>query len=130
MRTRGRWTVLLMAVVGLAGGVALGLWYGWQVDPVEYTDTDIAHLHPAYKDDFVLMVAEAYALDGDLGIARARLAMLGLADPAAAVADRAERAIAQEMPSGYVRALVRLAVAMGARRDSFQPFLTPADGSR
>ncbi len=124
---KGGWTILLMAVVGLTGGVILGLWYGWEVEPVEYTDTDIAHLHPAYKNDFVLMTAEAYALDGDLDIARARLAMLGLPNPAEAVADQAEQAIARGAPSDHTRALVQLAVAMGARRDPFQPFLTPAD---
>ena len=76
------WLTILLAIVGLAGGVGLGLWYGWEIDPVEWTDTGIAHLHPAYQEEYILMVSEAYALDGDLGIARARIALLELPDPA------------------------------------------------
>ena len=41
MSGKRTWLTILLAVVGLAGGVGLGLWYGWIVDPVEWTDTDI-----------------------------------------------------------------------------------------
>jgi hypothetical protein len=117
----------LLAIVGLLGGVGLGLWYGWEIDPVEYTDTDIAHLHPVYKDEFILMVSKAYALDGDLATARARVALLALPDPANAVADLAERAIAQDAPPPQIRTLAQLANAMGAPRESFQPYLIADD---
>jgi hypothetical protein len=121
------WIKILLAIVGLAGGAALGLWYGWMVAPVEWTDTDLAHLHPFYKDEFVLMVSKAYALDGDLDTARARMALLDLPDPAAAVADLAERYIAQSAPTPQIRALAQLADAMGAGREAFQPYLHAED---
>ena len=121
------WAKILVAIVGLAGGAALGLWYGWIVSPVEWTDTDLAHLHPFYKDEFVLMVSEAYALDGDLDTARARMALLDLPDPAAAVADLAERYIAQSAPALQIRALAQLADAMGAGREAFHPYLYAED---
>ena len=121
------WTVLLLAIVGLLLGTGLGLWVGWGIAPVEYTDTDISYLHPNYRDDFLLMVSETYALDGDLGTARARIALLSLPDPAQAVADRAEKAIAQDAAPSYIRALVRLSIAMGAQRESFRPYLPSLD---
>ena len=123
MPKKRRWVPLLLAFIGLVGGTSLGLWYGWMVDPVEYTDTDIAYLHPLYKEDLILMVSKAYALDGDLDTARARLALLALPAPAESVADLAERQIALGAPPPQVRVLAELADALGARRDTFAPYL-------
>jgi len=119
---------ILLAAVGLAIGTGLGLWYGWIVDPVEYVDTDIAYLHPAYRDQVVLMIAESFAADGDLSTARARLAMLALPDPASAVADLAEEAIGAR-PQAQVEALVRLAFALGVQRAPFAPYLSAPSGA-
>lgn len=121
MRGQRGWYVLL-ALAGLIGGTGLALWYGWVINPVTYTDTDIAYLHPAYKREFLLMVGEAYALDGDLDTARARLALLALPDPANAVADLAEEAINQNAPLSHIRALARLAAALGVQRDTLTPY--------
>ena len=127
MRDRRTWPLIVVALVSLLGGIGLGLWYGWVVDPVEYKDTDIAYLAGIYRDEYILMVSEAYALDGNLGAARARMALLSLPDPANAVADTAEAAMARGVPRMDVQALARLATAMGAQRDSFRPYLVPAD---
>jgi hypothetical protein len=117
---------ILLTCIGLAAGIGLGLLYSWEIAPVEYTDTDIRFLHPAYKADFILMISKAYALDKDLDTARARMALLGLDNPASAVADLAEQEIAQDAPPPQIRVLAQLASDMGADRDSFQPYL-PSD---
>ena len=117
------WTIVL-TLVGIAAGVGLGLWYGWEIDPVEYTDTDIAYLHPIYRDEYVRLVSSAYALDGDLDTARARIALLALPAPANAIADLAEQAISQAKPPPQIRVLAQLASAMGAPRASFGPYLS------
>ena len=127
MAGKRRWLTILLVIVGLAGGTGLGLWYGWMVDPVEWTDTDMAHLHPFYKDEFILMVSNAYALDADLDLARARIALLDLPDPANAVADLTERHIGQGSPPPQIRALAQLASAMGAEREAFRPYLHAED---
>ena len=127
MSGRRGWITILLAIVGLAGGTALGLWYGWMVDPVEWIDTDIAHLHPFYRDEFILMVGKAYALDGDLGVARARMALLALPDPANTVADLAEQHIAKGSPAQQIRVLAQLASAMGADRETLYPYLHVED---
>jgi hypothetical protein len=125
-REAGAW----LAIIGLLCGIGLGLWYGWMVDPVEYTDTDIAYLQPVYRDDLLVMIGEAYALDGNLDVARARLALLSLPDPANAVADVAERAIAENKPLAEVRALVQLATRLGVERDAFRPFQPEPGGAQ
>jgi hypothetical protein len=127
MRGRRRWQIILLAVIGLVGGTGLGLWIGWDLAPVEYVDTDIAYLHPVYQEDYLLMVSEAYALDGDLGAARARVALLSLPDPANAVADAGERAVARNAPEAHIRALARLAAALGVQREVLRPYTFPPE---
>ena len=73
-----RWTKFLIAVLL---GAAAGLFYGWVVNPVEYVDIAPESLRFDYKTDYVLMVAEAYHVDNDLGLAVRRLAMLGSSAP-------------------------------------------------
>jgi hypothetical protein len=103
--------------------MGLGLWYGWVIDPVEYRDTDVSHLAAVYRAEYILMVSQAYALDGDLSAARARLALLASPDPALTVADVAEAAIAQGASELDIRSLARLAKALGAERDSLAPYV-------
>ena len=121
------WAIVL-ALVGIAAGVGLGLWYGWEIDPVEYTDTDIAYLHPIYRDEYMRLVSSAYALDGDLNTARARLVLLDVPDPAVAVADLAERAIADGVSAPDIALLARLAVDLGADRAALEPYVAQGEG--
>jgi hypothetical protein len=62
-------------------GAAAGLYYAWVIDPVEYVDTSPDLLLVDYRVDYVLMVAEAYTLEGDLNLAIQRLAVLGSEPP-------------------------------------------------
>jgi hypothetical protein len=79
-----RWTKFLIAVIL---GAAAGLFYGWVVNPVEYVDIAPQSLRADYKTDYVLMVAEAYQVDHDLGLSVRRLARLGTSAPKDIVAD-------------------------------------------
>jgi hypothetical protein len=121
MSEKRTWLVAAAAAVGLLIGTGLGLWYGWEIDPVAYVDTDMAHLHPYYRDEFILMVSSGYALDGDLEAARAKIALLALPDAAAAVADLAERSAATGAPAARVRALTDLASALAAPTTAGSP---------
>lgn len=73
-----RWVTFFIAIVI---GLALGLAYGWLINPVEYVDTSPDTLRIDYKTDFVLMVAEAYHNDMNLALAVHRLAQLGNSPP-------------------------------------------------
>ena len=79
-----RWSKFLIA---LFLGSASGLFYGWVVNPVEYVDISPVSLRVDYKTDYVLMVAEAYQADHDMGLAVRRLARLGSAAPKDIVAN-------------------------------------------
>jgi hypothetical protein len=75
-----RW--LLASFFG-AIGIALGLVYGWIVDPVRFVDTTPASLRSDFRADFVLMTAESFHQRQDSQVARRELAVLGGDSPAA-----------------------------------------------
>ncbi len=107
---RGPWYL----VTGLILGVALGLAYAWLVAPVAYTDTPPLSLRADYKDQYRVLIALAYASNGDLGRARARLALLSEAEPGPVIANQAARAAAENRPTSEVQALALLAEALGS----------------
>lgn len=72
---------LLWIGLGLAVGVSLGLYLGWVAWPTEFVDADPSILREDYRRDYTLMVAHAYALDGDLAAAQRRLYSLGGEEP-------------------------------------------------
>ena len=74
---------ILMIVIGLAGGLT----YAWMIDPVQYENTSPDRLHPSYKADYVLMVAEIYQQDQDVNEAARQLAFLGRGEPATIAAE-------------------------------------------
>jgi len=108
-------------LVALAVGVAAGLYVGWVVSPVEYTDTAPASLAQSHQDDYVLMIATRYAGDGNLATARAGLQSLGFTETG--VADVTSRFIAAQRPESDIRRLVALAAGLGALIPEMQPYL-------
>ena len=89
-----RWTKFLLVI---ALGIAAGMVYGWFVNPVEYVDIAPESLREDYKTDYVLMTAEAYQVNQDLGTAVRRLALLGDTPPA----DMVAAAITYGLEHGY-----------------------------
>ena len=105
-------------IIALLAGTVVGLLFGglvgWVIWPVQYTDTDLVDLRPEHKDDYVIMVGAAYALDGNLEKAEARLAKLEVDDVAQVVADLANRYIIIGASLVDIRSLVQLADALGS----------------
>lgn len=77
-RRKNRWIFFFLVILL---GVAVGVGYGWIINPVNYTDTGPETLSSDYQADYVLMVAELYHSDGDPVIAIARLKYLGDTPP-------------------------------------------------
>ena len=69
-----RWILFLFAILL---GIGIGLLYGWIFQPIQYTDTTFDTLRADYQTDYVLMTAEAYALEHSTPTAIRRLAELG-----------------------------------------------------
>jgi hypothetical protein len=108
-RSASRW---LEPLLGLLLGLALGLWVAWGFAPRAQVDPSPAALRSDYKDEYRLLIASAYAATGDLGRARVRLALLADPDPAAALLEQSERALAAGASQQTVFLLSLLAEAV------------------
>lgn len=104
-------------------GFAIGLLYGWVIDPVEYVDTFPETLREDYKADYVLMVAEAYQVERDIDAAVERLAFLGFVPPN----DLVEEAMYFAVQSGYSPQDLGLLRNLG---DALLRELRPAEGDQ
>lgn len=78
-------------------GIALGVLYGWFINPVDFVDTTPNTLRADYQADYVLMVAEIYSADRDAEAAVIRLTFLGDPSPV----DSVENAMIFAVDAGY-----------------------------
>lgn len=116
--------MLLSLLLGLSAGVGLGLLVSWALWPVEYTDVGPDSLYPAHREEYILLIAQSYAYERDLGAAQARLAALG--DPVAVSGESAalaERYVQQEAGSPYTEAMAQLALDLGHNRTVLVAYL-------
>ena len=98
-------------VIAIVIGLALGLVYGWFINPPAPRNTSLESLRGDYQADYVLMVAERYAVDQDGLSAAASLRQIAPTNPADAV--RQARILGQQL--GYSeRELQDLAVLESA----------------
>lgn len=111
-----RWVRFIFAILV---GIALGLLYGWLINPVEYVDTTPDTLRIDYQSDYVLMVAEIYSVEGDIARAVRRLALLGN-DPPHEIAHRALLFAERE---GYIDSDIELISTLYTDLQTWNPAL-------
>jgi hypothetical protein len=105
---RGPWYLITAIILG----VSAGLFYSWVVSSVEYIDTAPASLRTDHKDSYRALVAAAFAANGDLPRARARLALLGDEDVQGQVALQAQQYLETDASSVEGQSLILLAQAL------------------
>jgi hypothetical protein len=104
-----RWIpILIAALVGLA----LGLFYGWKINPVQYTDTTPDVLRADFRTDYVLMVGEAFRAEQDPALAAERLAVLGSEPPAQIAGEAYDYARQSGYQADDLAAIQELSVAL------------------
>ncbi|NJN54750.1 MAG: hypothetical protein HC804_08355 [Anaerolineae bacterium] len=119
-----RLRIPLILIIGLAVGLGLGLYIGWEVAPTEYVNANPAYLAETYQQEYVRMVATAYAVDGDLAAAQMRLVSLGENGGALLTAVMLDT-ILQQQNETEIRQLVNLAAAVGITSPAMEPYLPP-----
>ena len=67
---------ILPLLFGLILGLAAGLFYGWVIQPAEISEISPRSLRQDHRAEFILAIAEVYAMDGVLQSARQRIALL------------------------------------------------------
>lgn len=91
----------------------MSLFYTWVLDPPALTLAPPSSLNPHDKEIYMVLVSAAYMVDGDLERAERRLAALRDAHIGDTLVSLAERYIAEDHDVREVRALARLADALG-----------------
>ncbi|MBI3286615.1 MAG: hypothetical protein HYZ68_01065 [Chloroflexi bacterium] len=76
-------------LIGMVAGTAIGLSTAWLIFPSPLANAKWAQLREEHKRDLVAMIAAAYAVDGNLTVAQARLFRLGLSDLRATLSEQA-----------------------------------------
>jgi hypothetical protein len=99
-------------LIGIVLGIATGLIYGWIISPVEYVNTAPNSLRADYRTDYVLMVAQAYSAEADLGNAQKRLAALGPEAPGDMVVQAIQYAVEHNFSQADIEVLRQLALAL------------------
>ncbi len=72
---------LLGFSLAILAGLLLGLVYGWFINPPGARNTTLDSLRSDYQADYVLMVAERYAVDRDAAAALVFLEKIAPRDP-------------------------------------------------
>lgn len=116
-----RW--IIQITIGLALGLALGVAIGWWWWPVEYINTAPAMLRRDYYDDYIVMVATTYEVEGDLERAHERLMLLDPQAPTAPLIELAERLVAVGGNRADITRLARLAWAFRVITPRLVPYL-------
>jgi hypothetical protein len=113
---------LISLVAALVIGVLLGLYLGWVQFPVQYVDSPARDLAQRYKDEYAVMIAIAYAQDGDLEGALDRLRLLAVENVPAYVQEVTERYITNSRDLNEIRNLVVLVEGVGRLTPIMEPY--------
>ena len=108
---QNRW---LFIILSLIAGIALGLTYGWVLDPVDYFDLTPDTLRTDYKADYVLMIAEAYRSNADPALAARQLAVFGSGSPSSIASEALDYARANKFDDSDLAIMQDLVTAMQA----------------
>jgi hypothetical protein len=119
--------LVLSVLLGVVVGAIIGLLIGWEIAPVQYTDTRMVNLSRRYKDDYTVMVAAAFQVDGDINEAIRRLQPLGVPNIPLYVRDVTERYISESGTGNEadIRNLVVLSRQLGYFTPPMQAFTLP-----
>ncbi|MCA9969878.1 MAG: hypothetical protein KC425_06670, partial [Anaerolineales bacterium] len=125
-----RFSAASLLLFGLLLGLAGSLTYAWLIDPVVLVDASPARLGPDDRAEYIFLVSQSYAANGDREQALRRLQALN--DPALPQTVDALLAayLRQEKPPQVIENLAALAQMLGAEGAAVSLFApTPLPGS-
>lgn len=128
-QSRTKLLAVILIVLSLVVGVQVGVLFSRNIGPVRLGGAHIADLDAAGKADYTLLVAEAYAWDGDMERARTQLELLEVPNYAQWVANLTEQYIADGRDESDIVVLATLSHDLGVASPqviAYLPTSTPA----
>lgn len=116
---------LIAIILGVVLGLAAGVFYSRSVNPATVSGTTFPSLRAEDKTELMRLIVAAYAVDGDVERARARVLSLGESDAAQAVTALAQRTAAEGGDPAVVQAMAALATALGGIAGPVTPIAQP-----
>ena len=117
-------------LIGLVAGLALALYYAWVLNPVVYTNANPSRLSDSYQREYLFLVSQSYAADGDWAKAEWRLAQLSDPNLAQSVSDLLDAEVKAQNNPELIRNLATMARQLGVQGQAvaiFAPTLPPSD---
>ena len=102
------WDILFALLVG----IGIGLGYAWIISPLRVFNAQPSALRSDFKDKYRSLIAAAYAADGNLPRAQARLALLGDSNSVEALNGQAQRMQASRQAFERADQVAALALAL------------------
>ncbi len=127
-RQKGHLSVTSWLLLGLILGLAGSLYYAWVVAPVVYTNASPARFSDPFREEYVRLVSESYAITGDWAQAEQRLLALEEADLQQTVANFLDNAVRTESSGRIIQNLAALASRLGVEGAAVSQF-GPTDGA-
>lgn len=103
---------ILWFFISILAGLALGLLYGWVINPGVEIQAPASSLRADYRADTVLLVAEIYASEQNPAQAAERLKLLGEGDPLSIVQQAILTAQDLNYPPADITLMASLAQAL------------------
>ncbi len=110
-------------LLGFALGLGLGLFISWGLLPLKHYEGPPSALKEPLKRDYVYLISAAYAQEGDLSRAQARLKSLGYKDLGNIFNQALAELKAEGAPEESLAATILLAQALGVSLPAFQTFI-------
>jgi hypothetical protein len=117
------WIVL----IGLALGLAGGLYYAWNIDPVQYYDNVPDQMAPRYRSRWIRMVAFAYGHTGNLRRAEVQLRHLSDKEIRQELVEALDAAVEDGLPTTALTRMATLAKQYGAKSPAISIYTESGD---
>jgi len=113
---------LIVFLLGILAGTAVGLYLGWFVFPVELVEVLPADLAEAEQVDYLVLIAATYETERNLVAAQSRLASFGREDWREWFLTQAVDAVLLAPREIETENMVRLALDLGLESPAFAPY--------
>jgi hypothetical protein len=107
-------------ILGLSLGFIFGVYYAWEVSPIDPKDAAPSDLQTAFQDEYRSLIALSYASSDNIDRAERRLQLLPHPDPAQALSALAQKHLAEGRPQSEVLAAAHLAAALSKQPSSME----------